>query len=178
MAKKQNMKVETPRFPVPQSRAEAAREIATLGKLRNQIDRAKAKADTRISTIETALADELAPLVDEQKERVKNLHAYCAANRQELTDQGKTKTVAFETGEVKWRNLPGKVNLRSIKDIIPRLKEAGLGKFIRTTEEIDKDEILKTDESRAEASKIKGITITTGEVFAIKPNETAVEEVL
>ncbi len=178
MAKKQNMKVETPRFPVPQSRADAAREIATLGKLRNQIDRAKAKADTRIATIETALADELAPLVDEQKERVKNLHAYCAANRQELTDQGKTKTVAFETGEVKWRNTPKKVTLSKIADIIPRLRTAGLSKFLRTKEEIDKEAILKDEASREQASAIKGITISSREEFAIKPNETAVEEVL
>ncbi|MEN8723849.1 MAG: host-nuclease inhibitor Gam family protein [Alphaproteobacteria bacterium] len=178
MGRKKTLKADTPTLPVPQTRVQAAFEIAQLGELRNQIDRAKANADSRISTIEVELADTLAPLIAAQKERAKNLHAYCAAHRDELTDNGKTKTVEFETGEIKWRNTPSKVTLKGVKEIIPLLRQKRLSKFIRTKHEVDKEAILKDQASREKAATIEGITITSREEFVVKPNETAIEEVV
>lgn len=52
------------------------------------------------------------------------------------------------------------------------LKKAGLTRFIRTKEEVNKDAMLASKEDRELANGIKGITIgSDGEDFSIEPAE-------
>ena len=107
----------------------------------------------------------------------------------EVTSGGRSKTVALPAGEIAWRQRPPSVKITKADLVLKTLKALGLGRYIRTKEEIDKDTILaahsaarlapSTDPARAELlaeadklAAVSGIEIVTGvEDFAIVPFE-------
>lgn len=114
-----------------------------------------------------ALKEQLATLQD-------GVQGYCEAHRLELTDGGKVKTANLITGEVQWRQRPPSVSVRGSDTVIEMLKRLGLGRFVRTKEEVNKEAILnEPDEVRG----VAGLTVVTGvEDFVITPFEQAVTE--
>jgi phage host-nuclease inhibitor protein Gam len=156
-------------LPVPQSRDEAVEQVAQIGALRRQIAAIKARAAAQLAKIGEAVEEAVEPLEVELNAMEKGLQSYCEANRSDLTRNGKVKFHRFATGKVSWRKRPAKVSIKGAKDVIARLKEHGLKRFIRTEETIDKEAMLK-EASAAEA--IEGVTIrSAGEDFAIEPAE-------
>jgi phage host-nuclease inhibitor protein Gam len=99
---------------------------------------------------------------------------YCEAQRARLTREGRTKTAKFGAGEVSWRMRPPRVTVRGEGILIEALKRLGLDRFIRTKEELDKNAILAEPEA---VQDIKGLSITQGEDFVIKPFASELEEV-
>ncbi len=69
---------------------------------------------------------------------------------------------------------PPKVFIRAIENVLDYLRMAGLNRFIRVKEEVNKDAILAEPEVVA---NIKGISITQREEFIVIPFETALESV-
>jgi phage host-nuclease inhibitor protein Gam len=177
MAKK-NSRTKTPARPitVPQSREEADLFIRQVGELQRQ--RTKLEADMNESLANTKELYEVRnkDLKEEIEARAKGLEIWAAANRMELTRDGRQKTARFAAGEISWRNRPASVTLRNIKELIPRIKKRGLGKlFIRTKEEINKEAMLANPEK---ASALEGVSIGSGgEDFVVKPFETELEQV-
>lgn len=153
---------------VPQSRDDAARDIRAIGDLQRERTR-----------LETAMNDEIAvitaryqPEIDTLRNRVQAVSAgvqtWCEAHRAELL-KGDAKTANLVTGEVQWRQRPPSVAIRGLDAVIETLKRLGLGRFVRTKEEPNKEAML--NEPQAVAG-VAGISIVTGvEDFVITPFE-------
>ncbi|NRA85802.1 MAG: host-nuclease inhibitor Gam family protein [Rhizobiales bacterium] len=160
---------------VPQNRDEASEAIAKLGNLNRElilIEAAMAEGMAGIKKIHEEQAD---PVRNKIVELTRGVQAYCEANRNELTRNGKVKFHQFPSGDVNWRTLPAKVNTKGVDAIIEALKKAHLERFIRTKLSIDKDAIAADADAVAE---IKGITIgSEGENFSIEPHDEKLSEV-
>ncbi len=165
-AKKLKSKAQT---SVPQTRDEVAKDIARIGELMRKRTRGEADMNDKISQITKDYQPELDMLTQEIEGIQQGVQAYCEAHRDELTDSGKTKTANFVTGEIQWRANPPSVRVSKADQVIEFLKRIGLGRFVRTKEEINKDAIL----SEPDAIKgVQGITIVSGvEQFVINPFE-------
>jgi phage host-nuclease inhibitor protein Gam len=156
-------------LPVPQDRDQAVEHMARIGQLRRLIAAHQADAAAKLAAIAEVVEQAIEPLHAELIAKEKGLQSYCEANRDELTQGGKVKFHKFATGKVSWRKRPAKVSIQKAKDVIARLKELGLKRFIRTEEAIDKEAMLK--EAKA-AEAVEGVTIkSAGEDFAIEPTE-------
>jgi phage host-nuclease inhibitor protein Gam len=167
MAKK---KLNAADIRVPQSRDEAAEMIAELG-----------RHDRAVQMIEAAMNDALAKLKADAAERAKDheikakalmqgLLLYCTANRDALTDNGKTKTIDFLTGTAAWRFKPASVRISGgEEDLIKLIADKGGDylNFLRQKTEIDRDAMLKNKEL---ARTLAGVTIGSGgETFTVEP---------
>lgn len=143
------------------------------------------KAQRERQMLETAMNAEIAQVKDRYETAAlpfaavisrlgEAVRIWCEANRVTLTKEGRTKTAKFGAGEVSWRNRPPRVNVRGEGIVLETLKKLGLHKFIRTKEEINKAAILEEPEG---VDGIKGLSITGGEDFVIKPFASEIEEV-
>ena len=160
-------------YQAAQNQDDAADLIKQLGETRRQIMRIEHTMNDKVAEVKAAHEDQAAPLKAQVSEIIAAIQAWAETHREELTQGGKIKTVRLATGEFNWRTRPPKVSLRAKSKIIQALKDLGLQRFIRTTEDVDKEALLK---ERAAASSITGITIASGgEDFAIAPYELAIE---
>lgn len=176
----------------PQTRDECAAEISEIGNRQRAITRIQADMNDAISEITARHQPALDALGAEVKRLAAGVQAYCEANRAALTEDGRVKFANFVTGEVTWRQRPPSVKITKVEAVIKTLKALGLGRYLRTKEEIDKDAILAAhsaargapagDPQRAallaEAEKLQGVSgvevITGVEDFAIVPFEQEV----
>lgn len=157
---------------VPQTRDDAAADIRKIGDLQRQTLRHAASMNDAIANITAGCQPELDYLGARIKELQEGVQAYCEGHRNELTNDGKVKTANLITGEVQWRQRPPSVGVRGAEAVIEALKRLGLGKFVRTKEEINKEAIL--NEPKA-VKGVAGITVVTGvEDFVITPFEQEV----
>lgn len=167
MTKAQKRKSAASNYPVPQTRDEAASQIARIGELRRDIDRREADMNDSLARIKAEVEETIAPTREELTGLEEGVKSWCEANRQFITAGGKTKTVDLGTGSVKWRQRPMKVTIRGAADVLQRLKAAGLARFVRTKEEPDKEAMLKEPDL---AGAIQGVAISSdGEDFVIEP---------
>jgi len=160
--------------PVPQNREQAREYILRIGKHQNDRKRIEATMNDQIQRIKDKYQALAAPHAEQIIELSKGVQTWCEAHRDELTNGGKRKSADLGAGEVQWRTRPPKVSLRNIPGVIEALKSLGLKQFLRTKEEVNKEAILADPEA---AQNVKGITITQGEDFVIKPHESELEEV-
>lgn len=172
-AKKLKGATRTKQYQAAQNEQDASDLIKILGEKRRQIMRVEAAMNDEIANIKLAFEEQASPLQAEVSEIIDSVQAWAEVNRDELTNDGKVKTVKLMSGEFNWRTRPPKVSLRGKPKIIEALKSLGLTRFIRTSEDIDKEALLKEKEA---AGQIAGITISSaGEDFAISPYEMQIE---
>ena len=163
----------TKKYQAAQNEQDASDLIKTLGEKRREIMRVEAAMNDHIAQTKLEFEEQASPLLAEVTEIIDAVQAWAEVNRDELTKDGKVKTVKLMSGEFNWRTRPPKVGLRGKPKIIQALKDLGLTRFIRTSEDIDKDALLKEKEA---ASAIAGVTISSaGEDFAISPYELQIE---
>ena len=174
---------------VSQSRDDVARDIRAIGDLQRDMTREEAAMNDAIA----AITAKHQPTVDAIKANIEVLQegvkGWCEAHRAELTEGGKSKTANFITGTVNWRNDPPSVTVRNAELLLPAMKNLGLGCYIRTKQEINKEAILAdraaaeskdSPEKDAAAGRLKllaGLTITIKagvEQFVITPTEVEV----
>lgn len=151
---------------VPQSKTDCAAYIKNLGDVQRDFERQLANMNDAIAII----AKNYQPTLDALQTRATALQTgiqtWCEANRATLC-AGQTKTANLVTGEVSWRQRPPSVGIRGADAVIETLKRMGLGRFVRTKEEINKDAMLTEP---AAVRGIAGITLNTGlEDFSITP---------
>lgn len=169
MAVKTRLKSDTVRY---QTREEVEVAIKEVGDLQRELQRVATHQNDELAAITEKYAPKIAELQEQIKPLQKAIEVWCEANRAELTNNGKTKTGSFNTGEVQWRQRPPSVLIRKADDVIEQLHRLGLSRFIRTKEELNKESMLAEAEL---AATIKGITIKTGvEDFVITPFEQGV----
>lgn len=169
-----------------QSRDEVAADIRTIGDLQRDMGREAAAMNDAIADI-TAQHQ---PRIDAIKARLdvlqQGVKTWCEANRNDLTENGKTKTANFITGTVQWRNDPPSVTVRNQDQVIKMLGALGLTGYVRVRKELNKEAVLadraaaegkESPEKDAAAQRLKllaGLTITIKsgvEQFVITPVE-------
>lgn len=156
---------------VPQNRDECAQHIRQIGELQREFERLRADMNDQIATITQAFA----PLLAEQQQRIEALQAgvqaWCEAHRTELCGEAdkRGKTANMITGEVSWRQRPPSVSIRGAEAVMETLLRMGLGRFVRTKYEPNKEAMLNEPDA---VRGIAGISIVTGvEDFVITPFE-------
>ena len=172
MAKKAT-RIKTDTFAVRyQTRDEVEVAIKEIGDLNRELERLGIEQNDSLAEI----TEKYAPLMNAVKEKLAPkqdaVQAWCESRRDELTNNGKTKTGTFNTGEVQWRQRPPSVGIRGAGSVLESLRTLGLDRFIRTKEEVNKEAMLNESEL---AATVAGVTIKTGvEDFVITPFEQEV----
>lgn len=175
MAKK--VKTNALSIAVPQSREECNDFIARIGEHQRERDRIEADMNDEIAPIKLKYEAQALPHAQAITELTHGVHAWCEAHREELTDGNKVKFAKLAAGEVNWRFTPFSVKITKADEVIARLKSLGLTQYVRTKEEVNKEAILASEDTRAQAAMVAGISITRREEFAIVPFSTELEEV-
>lgn len=157
---------------VPQSKADAIRDIKAIGDLQRELGRIEADINDQIA----ALTNKAAPRIETLRERLVELQAgvqtWCEAHRVEICGKGKSANMV--TGEVSWRQRPPSCTITKADNVIQLLRGLGLHRFVREKAEVNKDAILAEP---GEVAGVKGIKIVTGvEDFVITPFEVEVGE--
>ena len=122
-------------IPVPKDLSEAARFLAEIGKEQRVIDKIQLDINARVEELKVKAINDAKPRQNRISQLMEGLFAYAEANRDELTENGKIKTIKAPTGVFCWRMTPPAVFLRNVKSIIANLKLLGLKQFIRIKEE-------------------------------------------
>lgn len=157
---------------VPQSRDEAAAAIFEIGQHQRELTRIEAALGDAIAAVRAEHELDAQPHKWAIERLQRGVQTWCEAHRAELTDNGKHKTAAFPTGEVRWRLPPPSVTLKGVEAILKRLRDRGLHAFIRVKEEVSKEAILADP---AGVKGIPGIEIKQVEEFVVVPHETVLE---
>jgi phage host-nuclease inhibitor protein Gam len=157
----------TPDVPmVIETKDHVIEAIAWIGRIERDVERIQTEMNTDLSAIRETYETEAASHGDVLKGLRLGVEAWCEANRSELTDDGKTKTVQLASGEISWRTRPARVSLKGVDDLLAEIKRLGLDTLVRVKEEISKEAILANPNA---VVGIKGIKIERGEDFVIKP---------
>lgn len=169
---KTNPRIKTPAIAAPRTREEAEALLAAIGRSQREVTRIEADLNDQITALK-AEAEQSAALYNAEIEGCfRALHAWAEAHRDELCPRG-TKTARLATGEICWRQRPPSVRVTGAERVIEALRRLGLGRFIRTKEEVDKEAILSEPEA---VRGVKGLSVITGvEDFVAKPYETEIE---
>lgn len=158
-------------LPVPQDRDEAAATITAIGVLNRDLARLEADMNDQLAEIKEAFEQRAAPMRAAVEEKTNALSIWAEANRSRLTDGDKSKTIDLGTGVLRWRLRPPSVRLVKVDQVVQRLKDLGLQRFLREKVEIDKDAMLREPEA---ARTVAGVSIgTAGEDFIVEPFEAA-----
>ena len=169
---KKKTKIDASTLPVPQDRAGAEAAIFEIGDRERRRLRIEADMNDELAIIKKNFEKKAQPHADRVTALLAGIQIWAAANRETLTQGGKTKTVPLTTGVIKWRMTPKSVGLRKVAEVISALKKAGLDRFIRSKDEVNKDAILLEEEA---VKGIKGIKISQQEEFVVEPFNAELE---
>lgn len=154
---------------VPQTKQDVTCDIRKIGELQREAVRLETQMNDEIAKITQRFSPVIEAIKSDLNLLSKGVQGWCEANRDDLTNNGKTKTANLVTGEIQWRNRPPSVAIRGADSVLETLQRLGLDRFIRSKQEINKEAIL--NEPLAVAG-VAGITVKTGiEDFAIVPFE-------
>ena len=174
MSKQQSIKADAIEPVAHEKEAEAF--LLRIGNLQREVERLNADMNDEISLIRKRYEQKAIKLNDEIQEKFSRLHVWAEANKATLL-KGKSKTAKLATGELSWRTPPPSVSVRKEDEVVVALKAAGMSDFVRIKETVNKDAILSSDENKARASSIKGISIKQTEQFVAKPHTSEIERV-
>ncbi|HHK5989496.1 TPA: host-nuclease inhibitor Gam family protein, partial [Neisseria subflava] len=104
-------RIKQPAIEAAQDKAEVTAFIRKIGDLQREVKRLETEAGDKKAVIEEEYAAKAAPMCAEIMSLTERVAAYCEAHKDELTDNGKTKTVDFTTGLIKWRIRPPSVKV-------------------------------------------------------------------
>lgn len=156
---------------VCQSKEQTMDAIRTLGDTQRELTRLETEINDQIAAITAARKEEINALRAREESLSLGIQGWCEANRAQLLKDG-GKEANLVTGLVKWRCRPPSVSIRGVDKVLETLRALGLGRFIRTKDEPNKEAMLA--EPRA-VSGVAGITIVSGvEDFVIEPFEVDV----
>lgn len=171
---KAKVKTAAAQVAVPQTKEEVTEAIAAIGRHTRERARIEAAMGDDIAAIKQQYEADAAPHAAAIVALTEGVTIWCSANREVLTQNGKTKTATFPSGDVAWRITPPKVMLKGVEAILAALKRRGLDHFIRTKEEVNKEAILNDFSA---VRTIAGISLDQREEFVITPHEAALQDV-
>ncbi|WP_304808058.1 host-nuclease inhibitor Gam family protein [Falsiroseomonas sp.] len=153
----------------PADKSEASAFLAEIGAKQRDLVVIKAAQEEAVAAANGRAAAEAAPLEERIATLTRGLQLWAEANRDALTEGGKTKTVALPTGDVSWRLRPPSVRISNAAGVIAEAVRAGLDKFLRTKVEVNKEAMLA---DQANALTLPGVSIgSAGEEFVVAPHE-------
>ncbi|EAO1992684.1 host-nuclease inhibitor protein Gam [Salmonella enterica] len=159
---------------MPQSKEQVISDIKEIGDIQRKLTRMETEMNDKIAVITSKYTPDTEALNTKLELLKAGVTAWCGVNRDELTNNGKTKTVKFTTGEVSWRTNPLSVNIKGTKAVLEELIKRKWEQFITRKTDINKaaiNDALKADEDAA-VGKIKGIIVNKDtETFSITPFE-------
>lgn len=158
---------------VPQSRDQVTEYIREIGERQREIIRIETAMNDELATVKERYEAEAQPHQARIDALTQGLLVWSDANRDALTQGGKTKTAVFPSGEVAWRMRPPSVRVTGQEAVLDILRRSGLVRFIRTKDEVNKEAIL--NEPAAVAS-VPGISIQQGEDFVVTPFQAELSE--
>lgn len=162
-------KTKTKAAPAAQTLAEADVAVARIGIILRELKRQEADLGDKIADLKARAEAAADPWKSELLDLEGRVQRFCEANRDDLTRNGRTKTVIFATGEARWRTRPPSVTLRGVDTIIEFLQAQKPLRFLRTKVEINKEAMLADPEK---ARLVPGVKISSeGEDFVIEPFE-------
>lgn len=165
-------RIKTPTLrTVPQSKTECAEYIRSAGDLQREFERCRAEMNDAIGAITQKYQPILEDLTKRLEATQEGVQAWCEAHRVELCGENDKlgKTANFVTGTVQWRQRPPSVAIRGADAVIETLERMGLGRFVRSKQEVNKDAMLNEPEV---VRGIAGVKIITGvEDFVVTPFE-------
>ena len=160
--------------PVPQSRDEAADALMVIGGLNRAAARVEAEMNDEIAAIKKDAESKAQPMREKAAGLTEGLKIWAEANRDQLTQSGKTKTADLGTGKISWRALPKSVRITKVEQVIEAVKKLGFTAFLRVKTEINKDAMLADPDK---AKLIAGVNISSaGEEFIVEPFETSLSD--
>lgn len=168
-------KVKTPARPLPQTREEVQQLIAELGRVQRSSAVTTAAMNDEIAKITASNAATLDAHTSREKELLDDIAAWCEANKDTLTVDG--KTVNLITGEIAWRLNPPSVSFKKgikVEQIVAHIKQLKFAKlFVRVKEEVDKEAILKADAKTLSKLTAAGTIkiVRDAETFSVTPFE-------
>jgi len=157
---------------VPQNKDDAADLIVEIGKLQRKQARNAATLAARKARLEEKAASERKAIDTKIDAIVDAIEAWAMANRDEMTQDGKTKTVALpKATEVAWYNTPAIAKISKAEDVLKYVREHKLRRFftVETVYALNK-EALNRKSNRHFAEKVPGVSFVQREVFSIKGN--------
>lgn len=162
--------------PVCQSKDEVIDAVGRIGELQRMRTRVETEFNDQVAALKETFGDAVTVMDAEIVALTKQVQGWCNAHRAELTDGGKTKTVALPTGEVRWRLAPPSVKIKGVAAALDFMRAATqrFEHFLRLKVEIDKEAMLRDPEL---AITVPGVTIAQDEAFEILPAEIALESV-
>lgn len=174
MNKPPRLKIDAVPVTVPQSKDDVVAAIAAIGRCQRERARIEASMNDELALVRERWETQAAPHLEQIRALTTGVHLWCEANRAALTHNGKVKYAHLASGEVKWRMTPPKVVVRAVENVLDYLRQAGLDRFIRSKDEVNKEAVLAEPEAVAH---IKGISFSQKEEFIVLPFETELEEV-
>lgn len=163
---------------VPQTREEAAQFVHDIGCKQRMLKRIETKMGDEIAAATQAAEYEASPHQAALKNLTEGLRIWADANRAELTNDGRRKSVNLGTGVISWRDNPPSVNFVKgwkVAQVVDLLKRIRLGKYIRRKEEVDKEAILAAPAKDVEKMREGVVVKSAGEVFSVEPFEAEIE---
>lgn len=154
--------------PVPKDLTEAREFMRRIGDEQRDASRIEHDLNDQVAAMREKYAALAAPHNKQVEELTEGLRIFAEAHRDELTNEGKKKTVDLGTGELGWRMRPPRVLLRNIPGVIESLQMLKLDRFLRTKLEVNKEAVLAEPEI---AEQVKGITVKQDEDFFVVPAE-------
>lgn len=162
-------KKEKRRAIVPKTIEEVIELLTSISQHQRDIDAIEAKLNKQIAEFKLAAAEEAKPHFEAIDDTLGGIYLYSEANRETLTEGGKTKSVKTPIGIFGWRTNPPSIEIKSgtkLETIIERIRAARLGgRFIRWKPELNREAMLEKPEM---AVSIKGIKIRQDEIFYVK----------
>ncbi len=164
-------------MPAPQDAEEVSSAIYRIGENQRECARLESEMADQVAALKAEYELRMQPHREEIKQLAEGVHAYCEVHRTELTE-GKVKYARFASGEVNWRTTPPRVVTKrgiALDTLLELLRARGLGRFVRTKDELNKEAVLAEPDAIA---GMKELSIEQSEQFAIKPHESDTEAVL
>jgi phage host-nuclease inhibitor protein Gam len=161
--------------PAPQTHEECAAAIAEFGKLEARRAALLAELAERQRAIAETYQGQITELDGLMLACFAGIQTFAEAHRSEAEAEN-VKYLEFTTGRVEWRKAqdaiaaPAKAD--TLATVIQMLEARSLGRFIRTTQELNKDAMLAEREVLPGLiAGIPGLSIRTGrESFTVKPH--------
>lgn len=151
----------------PQSREEAEQMLARLGEIQREQLLLSAALEETIQAERTRVEAQAAPLRTEGEQLQRGIQLWAEAHRPSLTQEGRTKTVKLATGEISWRARPPSVKIKDLPNVLERLIQLGLARFVRLKQEVNREAMLAEP---SVATAVPGVTISSeGEEFVVSP---------
>jgi phage host-nuclease inhibitor protein Gam len=161
------------KHPIPKDETEAARLLNELEQLKLALDTSQTVLNQAVNNLVDIANREAEPMAEAFADRFTALKTYANKHKDELTDEGKRRSISWVTGTLGWRTTPAGIsvprNAQDIARLIARILAIRKAKFLRRKWELNVEAMEANPE---EATAIEGINRrAASESFFIRFND-------